>query len=158
MPKEKGDAKNRRVNKVKFEISAGGIVFRKTRRGSDIAFILDPYKKWTFAKGHPKKGESLAACAKRETEEETGLKNLKMIEKLGKIDLWFWRKGFLIHKPVYYFLMMSPNERARMRPQRKEKIFKAAWIEIDKALAFSGYKNVRPLLKRAISEIKEKFV
>ncbi|MEW6407677.1 MAG: NUDIX domain-containing protein [Patescibacteria group bacterium] len=146
--------------KVKFEISAGGIVFRKTRSEFQIAFLLDPYKKWTFAKGHPKsRRESLKDAALRETQEEMGLRSLKVIEKLGKIDLWFWQnlreRKVLIHKPVYYFLMQTKASASGMSPQKSEKIFKTKWVDIEKAIGFSSYKNVRPLIKKAILKIKK---
>lgn len=146
-------------NKIKFEISAGGIVFRKVGRDCQIAFLLDPYKKWTFAKGHPtSRQESLEDAALRETREEMGLKNLRVVEKLGKIDLWFWRKlqgkKVLIHKPVYYFLMQAPAD-AQMRPERAEKISKTRWVDINEAIKFSSYKNIHPLLKKAILKINK---
>lgn len=143
------------MKKVKFEISAGGIVFKKDGSKIQIAFLLDPYKKWTFAKGHPlNRNESLETAAMRETREELGLKKLRVVEKLGKIDLWFKKKGVLIHKPVHYFLMQAPSG-AKLFPQKKEKIFQAKWVDINKSIEFSGYKNIRPLLKKATLIIKK---
>lgn len=145
--------------KVKFEISAGGIVFKKLKIKDErlkamIAFILDPYRHWAFPKGHIKKGEKVISAALRETKEETGICDLKIIDKLGKMDFWFQQKGVLIHKLVYYFLMQTPDH-SEMQPQKKEKIFKARWIEIDRALDFCGYKNTKPILKKAILKIKK---
>lgn len=139
--------------KVKFEISAGGIVSRKIGHNYQIAFLLDPYEKWTFAKGHLEKGESLEAAAEREVEEEMGLRNLKIINKLGKIDFWFRWRGKLIHKLVYYFLMEAPTH-SKPKPQKKEGITKIKWVDINEAMDFCSYKNIKPLLKKAISKIK----
>jgi len=151
----KGHIQNMEKKKFKFEISAGGIVFRKIGGKVEIAFLLDPYKKWTFAKGHPlNRSESLEMAAMRETKEELGLNKLRVVEKLGKIDLWFKKKEVLIHKPVHYFLMQAQNS-AKLFPQKKEKIFKAKWVDIDEAVQFSDYKNIRPLLKKAILIIKK---
>lgn len=144
-----------RVKKIKMEFAAGGIIFRKKKNKIQIAFILDPYGKWAFAKGHLHKNESLEEAARREVEEETGLKNLKIIRKLGKMDFWFRRQsGTLVHKFVHYFLMQAPAS-AKFVPQVEEKIFKAKWVDLEKALDFCGYKNTKPLLKKAILMIKK---
>ncbi|MEA3272052.1 MAG: NUDIX domain-containing protein [Patescibacteria group bacterium] len=142
---------------VKIEVSAGGIVFKKTKKGLFIAFILDPFNKWTFAKGHAEKGEKSELAALRETEEETGFKNLKVIDYLGKIDFWFKdvfkEKGKTIHKFVYYYLMEAPVD-AVAKPQKYEKIQEVKWVSVDKALEFSSYKDVEKVLKKAVNLIK----
>ena len=56
-PRKKGG--RRRSVKAKKEISAGGIVFKRTSRGVRIALILDPFGKWAFAKGHVEEGETI---------------------------------------------------------------------------------------------------
>lgn len=139
---------------MRLEISAGGIVFQKTKKGIKIAFLLDPFNKWTFPKGHVEKGEKTASAALRETREEMGIEDLKIVEKLGPIDFWFRWKGELIHKIVYYFLMKVKTG-AETRPQKKEGIKEVKWIDIDRALEFSSYKDVRPALKKAIKILKK---
>jgi ADP-ribose pyrophosphatase YjhB (NUDIX family) len=138
---------------MKLEITAGGIVCQKTNKGIKIAFILDPYNKWAFAKGHVEKGEKTASAALRETQEEMGISDLKLIEKLGSIDLWFRQKNVLIHKIVYYFLMEAMAG-VKTHPQRKEKIKAVKWVDLDHALEFASYKDIKPLLKKAIEILK----
>jgi len=139
---------------MRLEISAGGIVYQKTKKGIKIAFLLDPFGKWTFSKGHVEKGEKVASAALRETKEEMGIKDLKIIEKLGPIDFWFRWKGELIHKIVYYFLMeVKPGVKAR--PQKKEGIKEVRWVDLDHALKFASYKDVKPVLKKAIEILRK---
>ncbi|MEY4723056.1 MAG: hypothetical protein RLZZ324_569 [Candidatus Parcubacteria bacterium] len=141
--------------KAKVEISAGGIVFKRTPQGVRLAFVMDPYGKWTFAKGHVEKGEALADAALRETREEMGLGRLRVIAPLGSIDIWFrdrYRpetKGALIHKYVHYFLMEAPP-RAKGSPQKKEKIRRIIWVGAPKATRTSSYEDVRPILRKAL--------
>ncbi|MEK9152250.1 MAG: NUDIX domain-containing protein [Patescibacteria group bacterium] len=143
----------RKQPRVRVEISAGGIVFKRTPKGVRLAFIMDPYGKWTFAKGHPEVGETIVDAALRETREEMGLGRLKIIKPVGKIDIWFrdrYRpetKGMLVHKHVHYFLMEAPAH-AKGRPQFKEKIRKIIWVPLRRALDTSSYKDVRPVLER----------
>jgi uracil-DNA glycosylase family 4 len=139
---------------MKLEFSAGGIVFKRGPKGPFIAFILDPFGKWTFPKGHIEKGEKTEVAALREAMEETGMKNLRLIGFLGKTDIWFRRPKGLIHKFIYFYLMEAPVN-VKIRPQKEEKIRKVKWVEIAKALNFSDYKDVRVLLKLAVKKIRQ---
>ncbi len=139
--------------KVRVEVSAGGIVYKHSPHGIQIAFILDPFGKWAFAKGHVEKGETVLEGALRETREEMGLGRLEVKAELGKIDFWFRdryrpeNRGVLIHKHVHFFLMEAPPH-AQGQPQKKERIRKIIWVDLGRALAVSGYKDVRPMLMR----------
>jgi len=138
---------------MRNEVSAGGIVYKKGEGGLRIAFILDPFRKWTFAKGHLEEGETLAEAALRETQEEMGLKNLKVIAPLGKTDIWFRdrykHKGVLVHKTIHHFLMRAPRD-AKAHPQKAEKIRKVRWVPVSRAVSFCGYKNVLGVLQKAL--------
>lgn len=141
--------------KHKTEVSAGGIVFKKNKKEIFIAFILDPFNKWTFAKGHVEKGEKSELAAIREVEEEMGTSGLKIIEYLGKIDFWFKDKWQVIHKFVYYYLMEAPKD-VKMKPQKYEKIQEIRWVPIEEVLKFSSYKDVEKVLKKAVDYLKSK--
>lgn len=143
------------ADRIKVEISAGGIVFKRTPKGVRIAFIMDPFNKWAFAKGHVEKEESIVDAAVRETREEMGLRKLRVVEPLGTIDFWFrdrYRaetKGVLVHKYVHYFLMQTPAG-AYGKPQKTEKIRRIIWTPLQKAMATSSYDDVRPILRKAL--------
>lgn len=143
------------ADRVKVEISAGGIVFKRTPKGVRVAFIMDPFGKWAFAKGHVEEGESIPDAALRETREEMGLRKLRAVADLGKIDFWFrdrYRaetKGVLVHKYVHYFLMQTPTG-AYGKPQKTEKIRRIIWVPVGKAMATSSYDDVQPILRKAI--------
>jgi len=141
--------------KGRVEISAGGIVFRRTPKGVRIALLLDPYGKWSFAKGHVEKGETIKQAAVRETMEEMGLRNLRVITKLGRIELWFTdqyrpaTRGMLVHKYVHFFLMEAPAG-MRGRPQKKELIRRIIWVSPKRLRSKSSYDDVKPLIEKAV--------
>ena len=138
---------------MRVEISAAGVIFRRKNGNIEIGFILDPYDKWSFPKGHVEKGEKTEEAARREAEEEMGIKGLKVRDYLGKADFWFKdryvRKGELVHKFLHYYLIEAPSG-VEARPQKKEKIQEVAWIPLDEAYAKSDYEDIESLLRKAV--------
>ena len=141
--------------RVQVEISAGGVVYKRTRKGLKMSLMLDPFGKWTFAKGHVEPGETIEQAALRETTEEMALRGLKLRQPLGTIDFWFREKyrvgskGMLVHKFVHYFLMEAPSGEWGS-PQRDEKIRQITWVDPREALQKSSYEDVRPVLEKAL--------
>lgn len=135
------------------EESAGGMVFKKTKRGIFFAMIKDSYGKWTFPKGHRELGEEKEETAARETLEELGLEEICFIQYIGKIDIWFQdrfvKKGKTIHKDINYFLFQTP-EQAILHPQKQEGVQDAAWIPVSKLLQKSFYQDMVPIIKETL--------
>lgn len=144
--------------KARMEFSAGGVVYRRVAGQIEIAFIHDQSKKWTLAKGHIEPGETNEAAAKRETEEEMGLRGLEQKAFLGTIDFSFRDRyntpGALIKKRVYYFLFEATGE-TEGKPQREEKITAIKWVPLDQALETIDFENTKVVLKRAITILKK---
>lgn len=151
-------------SRARVDHSAGGVVFQKSKHGILIGLILDPYRKWAFAKGHPEGRETLDQAARRETQEEMGIRGLKVVVPLGKIDIWFYEryrhgkrvpgKPKLIRKYIHYFLMEAPSG-ARTRPEKEERIRAVKWVSIKNAKKSLSYKNAQPVLDRAIAYLKK---
>lgn len=145
---------------TKLEFSAGGIVFKKTKEGIRIALILDPFNKWTFAKGHVEEGERVERAALREVAEETGMYGLKLKEKLGEMDYWFKAdsKGKpggkdLIHKVVYWYLMEA-QEDVNIELQDAEGIAELKWVSVKELSEMTSYKNMEKIVENAVEILK----
>lgn len=140
------------------ELSAGGVVFRRTGSGIQIAFMKDSYDKWTFPKGRVEKGEAIEEAAARETLEEIGLQEIRFLDDLGKISIWFRdryeKKGKLIHKDIHYFLFETPS-RAELVPDPSQHTYDAKWVPIRKALEASDYSDLVPIIRRALELLKK---
>lgn len=132
-----------------LEVSAGGIVFRRTDVTCAAAFLLikDSYGNWGFPKGHLEGEETPGAAALRETEEETGLCDLVMQGPIRVIDWHFRFRGRHIHKYCHFFLLESPG--AATCPQLTEGITACRWCTHEEALEALSYENARGVLKRA---------
>jgi 8-oxo-dGTP pyrophosphatase MutT (NUDIX family) len=152
--------KTTRREPVEREESAGGIVLRRSKNRLAIAMMKDPYGKWTFPKGHVEEGESLEEAAARETLEELGLEQIRLIEELGKIDIWFRdqfnKKGKLIHKDIHFFLFETPGN-ANLHPDPEQHALDAKWIPIGSVMKQSSYPDMVPILKLALSFIRENY-
>jgi len=138
---------------LRREISAGGVVYKVVNGELLIGFILDPYKKWIFAKGHVEKGEAIVDAAIRETREEMGIQAIKVKQPLGSIVFWFQRNKTRIRKTVHYFLMETePHEVGT--PQKEEYITAIRWVKANEAGQVLGYKNTRTILDRALKALQ----
>src|SRR3990167_7201413 len=100
---------------MKFEFSAGGIVFQnqksKIKNQKDGLLILlcqhSYHHGWGFPKGligDSVKGEGKIETAVREVEEETGAK-AEIIRALNPITYWYQFENEKIKKTVYYYIM-----------------------------------------------------
>lgn len=142
---------------IERELSAGGIVFRRKGSRLLIAMMKDPYGKWTFPKGHVEEGEAIEEAAARETLEELGLEQVRLLEELGKIDIWFrdqyQKKGKLIHKDIHYFLFETPGN-ANLHPDPKEHVVDAKWVPLAGVFKESSYPDMVPILLRAAQHLK----
>ena len=130
------------------EVSAGGIVFRRSPDGI-VRFLLirDSYHNWGFPKGHLEANETPSEAASRETAEETGLNGLTVHGPIRIIDWYFRFRGKFIHKYCHFFLIESPD--GEPSPQHDEGITACRWCVYEEALETLSYDNARGVLRRA---------
>lgn len=141
---------------VRNELSAGGVIFRRTAHGVDILLIQDHKGRWTFPKGHLKEGEDPADAAAREASEETGIQDLQVRGVVGDIhiifrDKWGGTKDLIKKKITYYLLEALPNSQPNPPKDWQagtEPIADAKWMPLAKALKKSGYKDNAKILKK----------
>ncbi|MEK7166277.1 MAG: NUDIX domain-containing protein, partial [Patescibacteria group bacterium] len=88
---------------MKYEVSAGGLVFLPTTNPS-ILLLKDKNGVWTFPKGLIEVGEDARVAAEREIHEETGVHPLKWLADLMPIQYYYHWEGDLIKKKVMYYL------------------------------------------------------
>ena len=144
--------KAEKVNKskaVKREFSSGGIVARKRGNVFSVLLIKDGYGRWTWPKGNIKKSESSKEAAVREIGEETGIKEISVLEKIGQTQYFYKRSGVLKFKTV--FLYLCETKQAWLKIQESE-IEGGRWFTPQDALSKVEYKGSKELLKKAIDK------
>jgi len=131
-------------SKFKIIKAAGGKVFNAQ---NEILFIFRN-NKWDLPKGKIEKGEEIKEAAIREVEEETGVKQLKIIKPLDSTYHIYKRKENYIFKISYWF-EMSTNFVSDLEPQLEEGITKVAFLnehQIRRAMK-NTYANIKLLFK-----------
>jgi tRNA nucleotidyltransferase (CCA-adding enzyme) len=137
------------------ELCSGGIIYRKIKKETEILFILDPYNKWAFPKGHIEQEETKIGAAVREVSEETGIeiKDLRIKKYLGDTKYSFKDKnGQEINKTVHFFLIKLLKPKTKLIPQEDDSIKAIKWVNIQEASQVSDYDNVDEVLKK-VTEI-----
>ncbi len=123
--------------------AAGGMVL------NDDGHLLMIFRKgcWDLPKGKVDEGETLEVCAVREVQEETGITQLILKEKLQTTYHTYALGSEKIIKPSHWFLMYSKGNEKPI-PQIEEDITAIAWM--DKAsvanILDNTYASIRELL------------
>ncbi|MDQ6758088.1 MAG: NUDIX domain-containing protein [Bacteroidota bacterium] len=104
-------------------IAAGGIV---QNTNEDILMIFRRGK-WDLPKGKLDKGETLEHCAVREVEEETGLKDIQLHEKITTTYHTYIQFGKPILKESHWYKMKC-NTKQKLVPQTEEDITEIKWV------------------------------
>lgn len=141
---------------VKVHNTAGCYLVRQNNNVWEIILI---YKKWAEdnqgwvpPKGHVEKGETLNEAAIRETVEETGYKNLQILQPLETLHIEYpWDDGFIHKKNIHYFLAeLTNDERIDLNQSKQEKAstVKVEWLTISQAEKDLKFDDEREILRK----------
>lgn len=155
-----------------FEKSVGAVVFR--REGEKIKYLLLHYRPagrsgkvnaghWDFPKGHQEKGETDEMTLWRETEEETGITDLKIIPEFKTVIRYFYRamgsekeermasnRALNIWKRVVVYV--AETQTLAVKISHEHTGFE--WLDFDSALEKVTYANAKNVLKKADNFLK----
>jgi len=141
------------------EKSAGAIIYRKEDGVNHYLLLHYPTGHWEFPKGHIEQGETEEQTVLRETEEETGIKDLKIIPGFKKYIKYFFRqykenvsekdrragKTPWVFKLVVFFIGETQQKEINISPEHKGFL----WLPFDAAVKRTTFKNSKKLLTEA---------
>jgi diadenosine hexaphosphate hydrolase (ATP-forming) len=143
------------ISEVVREPTAGGVVFRRSAKASDkieILLLQDSKSRWTIPKGHIEEGESPRQAAEREIREETGLKEMKVSNWLGKINFRYRRANSLVLMTTEIYLVEAKGQTDKIKPEKW--MNNLTWMPADEALEKIEYDDIGKLILLALKKIR----
>ena len=142
------------IQEIVREPTSGGIVFRLTADKKDIEVLLiqDSKGRWTIPKGHIEPGETAKMTARREIEEETGLRNFDVLTWLGKIHFKYRRADKLVLMTTQIYLVQSLDAREMLAGEKWMRGIR--WFPFAEALDLIEYEDIEKLMLIAKKKIR----
>jgi len=142
------------IQDILRETTAGGVVFRRSQKGEvEILLTQDAKNRWTIAKGHIEPGETPRQTAEREIQEETGLKEMKVLNHLGKTQFRYRRQNSLVLMTMHIFLVKALGDTNALT--KEEWMNGIGWFPFVKALDMVEYEGIEKLMLLASKQIRQ---
>jgi 8-oxo-dGTP pyrophosphatase MutT (NUDIX family) len=136
--------------RIKYEVSAGGLVLRRNGASMDALLIGRGVPRvWSLPKGHVEPRETHEMAALREVREETGCW-AEILVKLSEISYWFYLNGTKHKKSVHFYLM---RYRTGDTANHDHEVDEAAWFDIKAAKKALKYVNEKRLVDLGLEEL-----
>jgi 8-oxo-dGTP pyrophosphatase MutT (NUDIX family) len=131
--------------------SVGVVIFRRIGRSYSYLLLHHGGSYWNFPKGTQEQGEADLQTALRELEEETGIKNVKLIDEF--VDQYQYefdseiRDGVRerIYKTAIFYLGEVENDEVKISGEHID----YGWFDYETALKRLFFQNGQDVLKRA---------
>lgn len=142
------------IQEIVREPTAGGIVFRRAQTGEvEILLIQDSKDRWTIPKGHIEEGETAQQTAKREIGEEAGLRNVEVLNWLGKIHFRYRRVDKLVLMTTQIYLVKALGDTNAI--QKEDWMNDIKWFRFHDALDVIEYEDIGKLMLLAMKKIRQ---
>lgn len=138
-------------NQFRIIAAAGGLV---RNENGGLLFIYRRGK-WDLPKGKIDDGESIQTCARREVEEECGIR-VSFVDELFNITYHVYREhdGHLTLKETFWFTMRA-SESESLQPQLEEDITAIEWADVDRQQMLLN--NTYPLIRELLGRYHKKY-
>ncbi len=143
------------IEEVVRETTSGGIIFRRNKKNNQLEILLiqDAKNRWTIPKGHVEEGEEPKDTAKREIQEETGLKEMKVLNWLGKVNFRYRRGHTLVLMTMHIFLVQGLGDTDEL--QGEDWLSDIKWLPAPVAMDKIAYDDIGKLILLGMKRIRE---
>jgi 8-oxo-dGTP pyrophosphatase MutT (NUDIX family) len=139
------------------QFSAGGVIYRESQEGIEVALGLrmDPTGEpiWCLPKGLIEPGEKAEVTALREVREETGLQG-EIEKKLGEVQYWYHTRESRVFKKVVFYLLRYREGDVAVHDHELAEVH---WLPLAEAIARATFKSEREILEKAAAQLKGRF-
>lgn len=142
------------IDEAVHETTSGGIVFRRTAKGAlELLLIKDAKNRWTIPKGHVEPGEEPRETAEREIREETGLKEMKVMNWLGKVNFRYRREHTLVLMTMHIYLVQGLGDTNDLTPE--DWMNGIEWLPANDAIDKIAYEDIGKLILLGMKKIRD---
>ncbi len=142
------------IQDILRETTAGGVVFRRDKNNQvEILLAQDAKDRWTIPKGHIEPGETPRQTAEREIQEETGLKEMDILNHLGKTQFRYRRQNSLVLMTMHVFLVRAKGDTNKL--VKEEWMNGIKWFPFNEALDKIEYEGIEKLILLGSKEIRQ---
>lgn len=142
------------IQDILRETTAGGVVFRRDKNGQvQILLAQDAKDRWTIPKGHIEPGETPRQTAEREIQEETGLKEMDVLDHLGKTQFRYRRQNSLVLMTMHVFLVRAKGKTDRL--VKEDWMNGIGWFPFAEALDKIEYEGIEKLMLLGSKQIRQ---
>ena len=127
--------------------AAGGLVYNQENE----LLMIFRNGKWDLPKGKLEIDEDIKTCAIREVEEECGITELQITQKLIDTYHTYELKGEKILKHTFWFKMKT-NFNGILKPQTEEGIIEVCWVNAEDIAEKlnNSFENIKQLLNNEL--------
>ena len=143
------------IDEVVRETTSGGVVFRRNTKNQQLEILLlqDAKNRWTIPKGHVEPNEDPKATAQREIIEETGLKQMKVYDWLGKVNFRYRRTHTLVLMTMHIYLVQGTGNTDLLHPENWLNDLK--WLPVNDAIEKIAYEDIGKLILIGMKKIRD---
>lgn len=144
------------IQEVVHETTAGGVIFRRSPQDPkkvEILLIQDAKDRWTIPKGHVEEGEEPKQTAEREINEETGLKEMKVFNWLGKVSFRYRRGQTLVLMTMHIYLVQALGNTDDLNPE--DWLNDIKWLPASIAIDKIAYDDIGKLILVGMKKIRD---
>ena len=137
--------------RAKYQLSCGAVIYHRDK-GTPFYLLLKYPTYWGFVKGMVEPGETEGQTINRESAEEAGLYDLKVMPGFREVQHYFYKfENDLIRKDAVYFVAKTESWKVKISHEHET----YRWCSYEDALQLMKLRANRELLTKAHMFITE---